>query len=260
MFSSLLLYLHNGPPSFVGQSEALQYQMGRLEQKVKQLDELHSKHLARPTLDDVSSEEADIQALTREVTEMFTECHHQIKSIRRSTSTCTGPESIITRNLVTYLVTRLQDATDSFRRSQGAYLQKMKAREENARVYFDEINDDVDPLSHELDMAWTKKDMLLLEDNTKFIHQREKEINNIVQSIVDLNVIFKDLATMVTEQGTIIDRIDYNIEHTHMRVEEGLKQIKKAAQYQKQDCKMRCIVILAVIVIILLFILIWRLH
>jgi|FrelakmetLWP11LW_1041352.scaffolds.fasta_scaffold855185_1 syntaxin 16 len=41
-----------------------------------------------------------------------------------------------------------------------------------------------------------------------------------------------------------------------MRVEEGLKQLKSAEKYQKLDRKMHCILILAVIVIILLFILI----
>ena len=54
----------------------------------------------------------------------------------------------------------------------------------------------------------------------------------------------------------MVDRIDYNIEHAHMRVEEGLKHLQKAEQYQKKDRKMHCILILAVIVIILLFVLI----
>ena len=57
-------------------------------------------------------------------------------------------------------------------------------------------------------------------------------------------------------QGTIIDRIDYNIEHAHIRVEEGLKQLKQAEQYQKMDKKMHVIVVLAVILILLLIILI----
>ena len=61
---------------------------------------------------------------------------------------------------------------------------------------------------------------------------------------------------MVTEQGTIIDRIDYNIENTNIKVHDGLQQIKKAAMYQKSDRKMHCIVILAVIVIIELLILV----
>ena len=43
-------------------------------------------------------------------------------------------------------------------------------------------------------------ELLLLEDNSKFVQEREKEINVIVKSIVELNTIFKDLAQMVTEQ------------------------------------------------------------
>ena len=38
----------------------------------------------------------------------------------------------------------------------------------------------------------------------RFVHKREKEIQNIVQSISDLNVIFKDLAQMVSEQVMLL--------------------------------------------------------
>ena len=60
----------SGPPSFVGQAEALQYQMARAETKVQQLHDLHSKHLSRPTLDEVSQEESDIKSLTNEITQV----------------------------------------------------------------------------------------------------------------------------------------------------------------------------------------------
>ena len=59
-----------GPPSFVSQSEALQYQMARVEAKVEQLHEMHSKHLRRPTFDEVSQEEEEIKRLTSEITQV----------------------------------------------------------------------------------------------------------------------------------------------------------------------------------------------
>ena len=39
-----------------------------------------------------------------------------------------------------------------------------------------------------------------LEDNTEVIEQREKEIQSIVQSISQINEMYKDLATMIVEQ------------------------------------------------------------
>jgi hypothetical protein len=50
--------------------------------------------------------------------------------------------------------------------------------------------------------------------------------------IVDVNTIFKELATMVHEQGEMIDSIEANVETAQMRVEEGTSQLATAASYQ----------------------------
>lgn len=42
--------------------------------------------------------------------------------------------------------------------------------------------------------------LLIEEDNAKTAEMRDKQVSSIVQSIVDLNVLFKDLSTMVVEQ------------------------------------------------------------
>ena len=54
--------------------------------------------------------------------QMFSSCHQQIKSIRRSTLSCVGPESLITQNLVNYFANRLQATSEVFGKSQNSYL------------------------------------------------------------------------------------------------------------------------------------------
>ena len=45
-------------------------------------------------------------------------------------------------------------------------------------------------------------------DNDTAIAQREREIEEIAQGIIELANIFQDLNTMVIDQGTMLDRID----------------------------------------------------
>lgn len=48
--------------------------------------------------------------------------------------------------------------------------------------------------------GFTDDQLMLVEQNTVMVEDREREIRQIVQSISDLNEIFRDLAGMVVEQ------------------------------------------------------------
>lgn len=103
----------------------------------------------------------------------------------------------------------------------------------------------------------TQQQLLLFEEeNTKVAEHREKEVIKIVQSISDLHDIFKDLGQMVQEQGTVLDRIDFNVEQTQVRVTEGYKQLQKAEMYQRKNRKMYCIVVLAGVTLFMMILLI----
>lgn len=48
--------------------------------------------------------------------------------------------------------------------------------------------------------------------NDAAIAQREREINDIAKGIIELSDIFRELQSMIIDQGTMLDRIDYNVE------------------------------------------------
>ena len=72
------------------------------------------------------------------------------------------------------------------------YYTDLQAREEKSAQFFD--LEEVDPMTEALDKQWSDQNQMLLQDNTRFVKQREQEINEIVQSIGNLNLIFKELS------------------------------------------------------------------
>ena len=64
-----------------------------------------------------------------------------------------------------------------------------------------------------------------LTSNDHVIAQREREINEIAKGIIELADIFKDLQTMVIDQGTMLDRIDYNVERMATDVKAADKEL-----------------------------------
>ncbi len=84
------------------------------------------------------------------------------------------------------------------------------------------------------------------------VNQRDEEINRIAKSIEELAQIFKELAVLVIDQGTILDRIDYNMEQVLENTKEGIVQLNKAEDYQKSALPLRCIIALVVLILIML--------
>ena len=64
-----------------------------------------------------------------------------------------------------------------------------------------------------------------LTGNDTAIMQREREITDIAKGIIELADIFKELQSMVIDQGTMLDRIDYNVERMNTDVKAAEKEL-----------------------------------
>ncbi|XP_072757464.1 syntaxin-16 [Anoplolepis gracilipes] len=260
------------PPVWADALEETQYILNKLRVKIDSLVELHSKQLTRPTLDDTSQEERQMEQLTREIGRAFSNGYRQVQTIKSAGRHETKPaERRLAASAVMALSTALQELGLRYRSAQNHYLTQVKSREERNSQFFTEDQSLLDNVATDSWLTesneatadyWQKneqrQDSVLLqleesEDRIKLALEREEQIGSIVQSIADLKHIFKDLAVMVEDQGTILDRIDYNIEQTQVQVYEGYKQLKKADSYQKANKKLYCIVVLAAAIILLSF-------
>lgn len=85
---------------------------------------------------------------------------------------------------------------------------------------------------------------------------RLKEIVKVAQSINELASLFRELNVLVIEQGTILDRIDYNVEQTVEKVKHGVVDLDAADKISKKAVTTKCIGALIVVVAILILALI----
>ena len=100
--------------------------------------------------------------------------------------------------------------------------------------------------------------MEVVENMEDEIATRDHEINTLVSSIEELSQIFKELAVLVIDQGTILDRIDYNMEQVVEKVEDGVVELERAEELQKSARPRWCICILLTLISVFLTFLILK--
>ncbi|KAB7500398.1 Syntaxin-7 [Armadillidium nasatum] len=95
------------------------------------------------------------------------------------------------------------------------------------------------------------------QEELQALQEREAQIRQLESDIFDVNQIFKDLATMVHEQGEVIDSIEANVEMAQQNVGQGASQLNQAAQYQnKARRKKLCLFIIFAVVLAVLILII----
>jgi syntaxin 16 len=110
------------------------------------------------------------------------------------------------------------------------------------------MDSEIDRNSAQSTLLQTKQKQRSAGIHDSSIAQREREIEDIAQGIIDLSNIFQELQTMVIDQGSMLDRIDYNVENMAVEVKHAEKELKVATGYQKKSTKRKIILLLILIV------------
>ena len=90
------------------------------------------------------------------------------------------------------------------------------------------------------------------------LQRRDEEISTLLNSINQLATTFQDLQVIVQEQGTILDRIDYNIDTTVTNVQSAHKNLKEANKKMKRNCFRNATMILLSVIFVESVILLFR--
>ncbi|KAG7970968.1 hypothetical protein I3843_07G111500 [Carya illinoinensis] len=246
------------PPAWVDDSEEVAANIQRARVKMAELTKAHAKALM-PSFGDGKEDQRLIEALTLEITDIL---RRSGKRLQKLSSSGSAEDSNVRKNVQRSLATDLQNLSMDLRRKQSTYLKRLQKQKEGPEGVDLEMNfsgnksrledDEFD------DMSLNEHQMHKLKKSEQFTVEREREINQVMQSVNELAQIMKDLSVLVIDQGTIVDRIDYNIQTVAVSVEEGLKQLQKAERTQKKGGMVRCATVLVIMCFVLLVLLILK--
>lgn len=202
-----------------------------------------------PKFDDDENREIDahIKELVISMTTKVRQCEDNIKKLNKI-SFNSNIESGIKENIQINLVDKLRTFTMNFRKNEETYM----------RNYKELVGDKLDDDDNILDISHKNSNFLQLDEDTNILAKRDEEINTLLNSINDLASIFKDLQMLVQEQGTILDRIDYNIETALDNSKAAHKHLVKANEYMKGNCFRNATLAIIIIIFIESILLIFK--
>ena len=208
-----------------------------------------------PKFDDQENKKINrsIKNLGVEMSKDLKDCEIIIKEIINDTNNDSSLDinnEQIKQNMKQNVLTKLNEFTKKFKLNQEIYTNKFK----DFAVGEDMVN-----MSMRKDMDLKgSNDFLTTQENNDQLRRRDNELNNLLDSVNELAQIFKDMQTLVMQQGTILDRIDYNIDIASTNVTKGKKSIVKADQHMKNNCFRNVIIVLIVCIFIESLLLIFK--
>ena len=261
-------------PAWVRQVEAIKADVSQLHED---LHLLHNLHTARLRIafdeDSIRAQDASIQQLAVSITARLNRC---LANNKRIVSTAlaqrpppTQQERTVIFNAMRACALETGEQTKTFRRAQKSFLDQLSAqqkveeelagqeagqsrRQQHRRGTTTALSEGMLDAIMDPNQALDQQQQQELAEMNADATAREKEIIRVAQSINELAQLFKELNVLVIDQGTILDRIDYNVEQAKERIEKGVEHLKEADDISQKAVTAKCIGVLIVVVVVLL--------
>ncbi|KDQ21733.1 hypothetical protein BOTBODRAFT_61359 [Botryobasidium botryosum FD-172 SS1] len=266
------LEMQDLPPRWVDLSEQVQEILAGTVEKIRILDKLHAKHVL-PGFSDRSTEEKEIEMMTTDITRSFRQCQSLIQRIEPSssaphtfppsTSRPSQNETQAARNVQRGLAAKVQELSGVFRKKQSVYMQKLQGhaiKNQDLLIASGAVSlkGSDGMFSLEEDIETSRTQLSAQQQLPPDLERRNHELTEIAKSIASLAELFKDLSSLVIDQGTILDSVEYNVERTAIHVEEAAKELRVATEYQRNTGRRKCILLLILIIFGLVVLLIFK--
>lgn len=231
------------PPVWMSIVEDFKSEVEIIGSKLQNLSRIHGDRLKVTFQEDEAiAQDRKIDVLTADITDLLRDCENKVKLIAVKGSEdkvkMSYDERMLRLNIMRGMASKLRNVSKKFRSIQKDFLLRLKASEEIGKEYFPEDDSKAFvPIDEALDQELTQEQLDVLAKHKEDLDSRTQEIAKIAESINHLATMFKDLSLLVVEQGSILDRVDYNIEQAKVKVKSGREELIIADRHSERSSR-----------------------
>lgn len=213
---------HTLPPRWVDQEEQVEENIVEINKKLVILDNEIKKIKHHTYMTNEHIPIGTIERTNTEIVDLIRSSEIELKEIM-SFKADTEIDNNIRKNVHYSLAIKLRELTQQTKQREKELMKIMIKH--NGQDDMEKGEDLLDDFDDELQVHQ--------KERNRMQHAKSKEIEEIVSATNDLAALFKELSVLVIEQGTILDRIDFNIEESLQHTKKGKKHLieaKKASE------------------------------
>uniref|UniRef100_A0A8D0PAT1 Syntaxin-1A n=1 Tax=Sus scrofa TaxID=9823 RepID=A0A8D0PAT1_PIG len=236
---------------FFEQVEEIRGFIDKISENVEEVKRKHSAILASPNPDEKTKEE--LEELMSDIKKTANKVRSKLKSIEQSIE----QEEGLNRSSADLRIRKTQHSTLSrkfvevmseYNATQSDYRERCKGRHYSSQLPLPLASCCPGPSPHPTPFCIIM-DSSISKQALSEIETRHSEIIKLENSIRELHDMFMDMAMLVESQGEMIDRIEYNVEHSVDYVERAVSDTKKAVKYQSKARRKKIMIIICCVVL-----------
>ena len=243
-------------PRYMDMYEQCNNLLQDLEIEFNKLKEEQQKRIV-PSFDETNTKliNQNIQMISDRMTQKLKKCKYLTKELKTLLANSSLDDNIKI-NMYQNLLNRLAEISREMQINEEKYIQKYQELNGYEESFFT-INNTNN--TNNLDSIETFQSHVFNSNNKKKIDvtkERNKELDQMVNTVNELKNIFQDVSNMVISQGTILDRIDYNTYQGRHNIRRGNRELEESHESLKSGClrKINQILIIAIFIMSLLII------
>ena len=195
----------------------------------------------------------NIQMISNKMTSQLKNCKRLTKDLKIYLANSDLDENVKI-NMYQNLLNRLAETSRSLQINEEMQLQKYHEFNGTEDSFFNLNNYD------SIETTQTQNFKSIESKKLDINKDRSKEIDQIVKTVNELKEIFQEVAEMIIFQGTILDRIDYNIYESRYNIRRGNREMEETHERLKSGCLRKtnqiliiCIFIMSILIIFKFF-------